>query len=224
MLDMDITFTVTPNSGYEIEAVYINGEDIGAVENYTFTYSEEEQSISVTFRKQEPKNPFKDIYETDIYFDAVKFVTENGIMDGISANKFRPKASMKRGEFIAVLGRAAGIGGDYSYSGEFTDVDSSDECAPYIAWAVENGIVNGYGNGRFGKNDRITYEQCIVIMLRYLNFCGYGIDMSDMDSAFETASEMGIIADGAADLTDYASRVDIAMMIYACFAAVSVNG
>lgn len=117
-------------------------------------------------------NPFKDIKKTDSYYNAVQFVYENGLFKGVSATEFAPEITMTRAMFVTVLGRLAGVDTMYFYGSSYDDVILGEWYAPYVEWASEYGIVQGYGDGRFGVNDKITIEQAAVIMARYAEYVG----------------------------------------------------
>ena len=219
------TYTITPDEGFEIESVYIDGVDIGVVSKYTFTFSTEPQSIYVTFREKPWKNPFKDIYETDIYYDAIEFVTKNGIMDGITRNAFKPKAAVKHSEFIMILGKAVGVDiseyAGYDFTG-FIDIDENADYAPYAAWAIENGITHGSDDGRFGAGNKISLRQALVMIARYAAGIGLPVDALDSDMVMAWAVNIGLFpADTHIDLDDNAVRTDVAVMLYAISAYIN---
>ena len=73
--------------------------------------------------------------------------------------------------FVTVLGRLSGVN-EYLYRGAaFDDVVAGEWYAPYVKWAAEKGIVNGYGDGNFGVDDEVTIEQALVILARYADYC-----------------------------------------------------
>ncbi|MBQ4605378.1 MAG: S-layer homology domain-containing protein, partial [Clostridia bacterium] len=93
--------------------------------------------------------------------------------------KFEPDTTMTRAMFVTVLGRLAGIDADeaasrYGTTSSFSDVSATDAsisyAVPYIKWATDNGLIEGYGNGKFGPKDNITHIQMYVLMQRYAAF------------------------------------------------------
>jgi len=133
---------------------------------------EEENQPSPSVADEQWMNPFKDIQKTDSFYNAIRFVYENGLFKGVSTTEFAPETTMTRAMFVTVLGRLAGVDTMYFYGSSFEDVILGEWYAPYVEWASEYGIVNGYGDGRFGVNDRITIEQAVVIMARYAEYIG----------------------------------------------------
>lgn len=117
--------------------------------------------------------PFRDVPESHWAYSSVQYVYENDLMTGTSATTFSPEKTFSRAMFVTILGRLEGIDPDsYHYDSSFRDVPANAWHAPYVNWASENGIVGGYGNGRFGPSDLITREQFCAIVCRYLNASG----------------------------------------------------
>ena len=117
------------------------------------------------------ENPFHDVYPQDMYYDAVKFVHRNGLMNGVSDHRFAPDTGMTRAMFVTVLGRLAEMQDFYTDENlvwvSFEDVEDDQWYTYYVNWAVTNDIVKGYGNGIFGVDDKVTIEQAAVILYRY---------------------------------------------------------
>lgn len=111
-------------------------------------------------------NNFKDAAAGSWYADAVYYVNTNGIMSGTSSSAFSPDLTMTRAMLVSVLYRAEGSP-DVSKNADFTDVPSDAYYADAVAWANENGIVSGYGNGLFGSNDPVSRSQIAAILYRY---------------------------------------------------------
>lgn len=180
----DITYTITPDAGYAIESVKVNGKDVGAVSEYTFKNVKSKQEISVSFKeleKPEWVNPFTDISKTDACYAAVEFVCENELFKGTSDTTFAPMTTMSRGMFVTVLGRLAGVDTAAYTETSFRDVASDAYYAPYVAWAVEKGIALGYGDNVFGVNDEVTVEQAIVFMARFAKLYNVDLNIDDAD-------------------------------------------
>ena len=121
---------------------------------------------------QLPLHPFTDIPAGAAYEEAVVYVYNRGLFNGMSATTFEPDTSMTRAMFVTVLGRLEGVD-PARYAGKsFEDVEENTWYAPYVRWASEKGIVQGYGNGFFGVDDPLTVEQALVIMARYAEYSG----------------------------------------------------
>lgn len=186
-----ITYKIVPDVGYEIDYVLVDGKNVGAVDSYSFRNVTKNHTIFVEFKESGWNNPFVDVFETDTYYDAVAFVYENGLFNGVSLKEFAPDTTMTRAMFVTVLGRLAGVDADVYTETTFTDVVVGEWYAPYVEWAASAGIVNGYGNGTFGVDDEITVEQAVVILARYAEYAGIdtddGAELDDYSDADEVA-------------------------------------
>ncbi len=135
--------------------------------------------------------PFTDVSASDWYYDGVKYVYDNGLMNGTSATWFEPETTMTRGMLVTVLGRAEGVSG--GSSSVFSDVNPNEYYAPYIAWASSSGIVNGVGGGKFAPDDIVTREQIAKIFKGYYEYLG---DATNSSSAVDYA-DAHLISDWA---------------------------
>ncbi len=108
---------------------------------------------------------YSDVPDDAWYAEAVEGLLERGIMNGTGGGKFSPNDTFTRAQLAAVLYRMAG---SPAVSGEdsFTDTVSGTWYADAVLWAEQNGIINGYGDGRFGTNDPTTQEQLAVMLWR----------------------------------------------------------
>lgn len=121
---------------------------------------------------QENTMPFTDVKTDDWFYDSVKYAYENGMFTGTTETTFEPESPITRGMFVTVLGREAGIDNSDVSDMPFSDVNTDEYYAPYVKWAAENKIINGYGDGTFGPDDLITREQMAAIIYRYAEFKG----------------------------------------------------
>lgn len=113
------------------------------------------------------KTPFADVKSNSWYYDAVRYVYFNGLMNGKSSDKFAPGAKMTRAELVTVLWRLSGSP-DYSDSiSSFKDVKVNKWFGQAVVWASENGIVTGFTDGSFKPNDPLTRDQMAAIIYRY---------------------------------------------------------
>lgn len=101
--------------------------------------------------------------------ESIAYVTEKGLFSGVSATKFEPQTAMTRGMFVTVLGRLAEAQGDgKKAAAAFRDVGADAYYAPYVAWAMENGIVSGIAADQFAPQTAINREQMAAILSRYM--------------------------------------------------------
>ena len=112
------------------------------------------------------ENPFKDVKENDWFYDGVKFANQNGLFNGTAADLFDPNGDMTRAMLVTVLWRLDGKAAP-KQSASFSDVPAGQYYTDAVAWASENGVVNGIGDNKFDPNGKVTREQIAAILFRY---------------------------------------------------------
>ena len=193
-----VTFTATPDQGYglsNLTVTDVNGNELALTDDgngkYTFTMPGSAVTISAVFAPEQLSNPFTDIKERDWFYNEVLYAYAHGLMEGIGNNLFAPKAVTSRAQLVTVLYRLEGAPA-VTNRDAFTDVADSAWYCDAVAWAAANGIVDGYGNGKFGPDDPITREQMAAILYRYAAYKGYdtaaNVDLSSYTDAGEIAS------------------------------------
>ena len=149
--------------------------------------------------QEEPQpwnNPFTDVPKSAWYYDAVRYVYEHGLMMGTSPTTFSTEGTTTRGQIVTILWRLEG-GSVADYRMNFDDVSPESYYTEAIRWAASEGVVGGYGNGKFGPNDLITREQFAVILYCYAQKQDYDTtqggmavrEYADYDAIFPYALE-----------------------------------
>ncbi len=168
------------------------------VEEHKFTWLEAEDISPEEYVKKNGKeeadvDSFTDVNKTDWFYDDVKYVVENGLMNGTGDDKFSPTDSMNRAMLVTVLYR---LEGEPKVSGtsEFTDVENNQWYTNAVLWATKNEIVNGYGDGKFGPTDSITREQMATILFRYATYKNYKTSASNSLTGYTDFSEISVYA------------------------------
>ena len=112
--------------------------------------------------------PFVDVKKSDWYYSSVEYTYKNGIISGATDTEFRPSAKITRGMIVTILWR---MEGSPKVTGvkDFTDV-KGQYYYDAVRWAAKYGVVNGYGDGRFGPNANITREQLATILCNYSKY------------------------------------------------------
>ena len=164
----DQTFTITPDKGYAVAKVLVDGKSVGAVKSYTFKNVTKDHTIEAIFMKSNG-NPqtgvFVDVAEGSYYEEAIDWAVEKGITNGVSSNMFAPNDPCTRAQIVTFLWRAAGSPAPKSMS-SFTDVPADAFYAKAVAWAVENGIASGTGESKFSPNSTCTRAQAVTFLYR----------------------------------------------------------
>ena len=180
-----VTLIAVPDEGYVLQAVTAvtsAGKSLSLTKQkdgtYTFTMPAAKVTVSAAFTPKsqtegegEESLPFADVASNAWYAQAVAYVYRQGLMSGTAQDRFSPDLTTNRAMLVTILYRLAGSPA-VSDAAAFTDVASGDWFASGVAWASANGIVTGYGDGRFGPNDPITREQMAAILYRYAGFAG----------------------------------------------------
>ena len=180
-------------------------------------------------------NPFSDIAESDAFCEAVKFVYENGYMNGMSNDTFAPNEGLTRAMLVTVLYRAAGSP-VMNEANPFTDVADDAWYYNAVVWAKSIGLINGITETEFAPEEELTREQLVTIFYRYASFLGYDLsigedtnilsyeDFADIAEyaipAMQWACDMNLIdgADGSILPQDSATRALVAMVLYGFYA------
>lgn len=189
--------TATPDTGYVLSSLFVKtakGDQLKVYEakktgTYYFYMPDQYVTVSAYFAPAASALPFNDVAHTSWYYDAVKFVYDKGIMDGVSYYRFAPDATITRGMVVTMLWRMAGE--PYEAAAGFTDVAAGRYYTTAVAWAAKNGIVEGMTATTFAPDQAITREQLASILYRYakwLGFSGYGSDISGYTDAGKVSS------------------------------------
>ena len=188
------------------------------------------ESITVIYTRAEVGDNYKgfpDVNKGDWYYDAVKYCATRGFITGYKNGKFGPADALQRQDFVVILARIAGADIDGYTSCKLTDVDMNAYYGKAVAWAVDQKIIGGYDNGKFGVGDKITREQVATILYRYMNspdvdtgvlnkFPDKGSISAFAVNAIAWANTNGIIngkSDGTLAPVATASRAEIATII-----------
>ena len=159
----DQTFTITPDKGYAVANVKIDGRSIGAVKSYTFENVKRAHTIEVSFTRA---NEFIDVPAGSYYYDAVLWAVENGITTGASASRFDPNGICTRAQAVTFLWRIAGSPAPRLRTMPFTDVPVGSYYYDAVLWAVENGITKGTSDTTFSPNMTCSRAQIVAFLWR----------------------------------------------------------
>ena len=165
----DQTFTITPDKGYAVANVKIDGKSIGAVKSYTFENVSRTHTIEVIFMKANG-NPqtgvFVDVATGSYYEDAVDWAVENGITKGTDDTHFSPDGICTRAQAVTFLWRTAGSPASKTSTMPFTDVPVGSYYYDAVLWAVENGITKGTSDTTFSPNMTCSRAQIVTFLWR----------------------------------------------------------
>ncbi len=177
----------TVKAGHTLELTV----DVAANSGVSLTVDNSASFVDIPLRK------FADVADNDWYADAVDYVTTKRLMAGESATNFGANDQTTRGMLVTILYRLENQ--PEAGACDFRDVSEDQYYANAVAWASENGIVSGYGNGIFGPNEPINREQLAAILYRYAQYKNYDVSTKANLSVYTDAGEIsGFAADAMA--------------------------
>ncbi|MBQ3379082.1 MAG: S-layer homology domain-containing protein [Clostridia bacterium] len=211
-----VTLTVTPDEGYRLDSLTVtdkNGNEVSVTEKgsgvYSFTMPDSKVTVTPVFAMIAspdpdngedfgadadcPLNRFTDASPAAWYHDGVHWALEEGVMNGVGADRFAPDGTATRATVVTMLWRLEGepAGAD----DPFDDVPDGAWYAPAVSWAAENGVVNGTSETTFDPETSVTREQLAAILYRYAQSKGQG---------FSEAWAFPLDFSDAADVSEYA--------------------
>lgn len=115
---------------------------------------------------------YTDVTEDSAYYEAVETLNKLEIVTGYEDGTFKPEDGVTRAEMAALIARIQGYGETAAANANtaFTDVPASHWASGYIANAAGMGIINGYGDGTFGPEDPVLYEQAVKMVMATLGY------------------------------------------------------
>ena len=192
----DQTFTITPDKGYAVAKVLVDGKSVGAVTSYTFKNVTKDHTIEAVFMRSNG-NPqtgvFVDVPENSYYEEAVDWAVENGITNGVSSDRFDSDGLCTRAQIVTFLWRAAGSPAPKSTSHNFTDVKAGSYYEQAVLWAVENGITVGTSSTTFSPDATCTRAQAVTFLYR-----AFGSPAVSDSAAFSDVTADAYYADAVA--------------------------
>ena len=140
------------------------------------------------------QNPFTDVKTGDWFYDHIRYMCANGLMNGTGPTLFSPKSSVTRGMLVTVLHRLDGEE-EMENNTSFADVKAGMYYSKAVAWAEANEIVNGYPDNTFRPDQPVSRQEIATILLRYAKYIDKGPE-EKLSAVFDFA-DAAIIADWA---------------------------
>lgn len=183
-----VTITPEPDEGYELDTLTareLTGDSLTVTDNgdgsYRFTYRGTPVVLTAIFKEKSnapQENPFIDVHTEDWFFEHVLYIHEKGLLNGVSETRFAPDLPMNRGMLVTALWRLEGEP-EGAAQEPFSDVKPGKYYHDAVAWAAGQGIVLGYGNGRYGPDDELTREQLAAILWRYAKYRNIDVSVGE---------------------------------------------
>lgn len=181
-----------------IQVYHLN--DDGSVHNMNATvtdgyavFSTDSFSYYILASDQMGTRPFTDVTKGDWFYDAVQYVYDKGMMNGVDGGRFAPNATTSRAMIVTILYR---LENEPAVSGKspFTDVAAGQWYTNAVAWAAANGIVTGTTDTTFAPNGNITREQMAAILYRYASYKGLDVSRQADLSGYADANAISAYA------------------------------
>ena len=164
-----VTITVKPERHYEVDEVIVRdskGKQLAIKDNgdgtYTFEMPADKVTVEPTFTWV---NPFADVANSAYYVDAVEWMLKREVTQGTTETTFSPNLNCTRAQIVTFLWRAAGSPAPKG-TVSFADVSAGSYYAKAVAWAIENGITGGTGDGLFSPDAACTRAQSAAFLYR----------------------------------------------------------
>ena len=164
-----VTITVKPERHYEVDEVIVRdskGKQLTVKDNgdgtYTFEMPADKVTVEPTFTWV---NPFADVANSAYYVDAVEWMLKREVTQGTTETTFSPNLNCTRAQIVTFLWRAAGSPAPKG-TVSFADVSADSYYAKAVAWAIENGITGGTGDGLFSPDAACTRAQSAAFLYR----------------------------------------------------------
>ena len=172
-----VKITLSPNKGYKLDKLTVtdaSGKTVSTTKTsdtvYTFTMPASQVTVGVTYVKagetteQPSTKTFSDVSSSDWFADAVKYVSDKGLMSGTGSDKFSPADSTTRAMLMTVIARYAGA----------DTTGSNPWYQKGMEWAKANGVSDGTA-----PNANITREQLVTMLYRYAKASGKDVSVGE---------------------------------------------
>ena len=208
------TITITPDAGYEVEEVTVNGASKGALKSVSGLRTGDRVRITFKTNDTPGKQDYAEKYDVETvyhdlddvkrenwFYEPVNYCITTGLFSGVGEKLFAPESFMSRAMTVTVLYRMSGSVLPENAKHPFTDVPDNAYYSDAVAWAYENKIVSGISAERFQPDSGVTRGQMIALLYRYagsvkpdLNVsgssaAGYFTDYGDLSSYAKDAAE-----------------------------------
>lgn len=152
---------------------------------------------------------FSDVSSGAWYYEAVTSLADQGIISGTGGNKFSPNSPITRGSFVTMLAKSVLTPGEvqqYQFQGSFKDLKTSHWANPYVNWAVETGVADGYEDNTFRPDKRVTRQEMAVMVRNFAQSTGRKFPSINNPVTFK---DQGKIASWALEAVKLCQRADV---------------
>ena len=134
---------------------------------------------------------YTDVTESSAYYEAVESLSKLGIVTGYEDGTYKPEETVTRAEMAALIARIQGYEETAKANANtvFTDVPSTYWASGYVAQANGRGIINGYGDGTFGPDDAVKYEEAVKMIMATLGYTPYAMNNGGYPTGYLAAAQ-----------------------------------
>lgn len=173
-----------------------------AVDETTPAEGEETAPVEETPAEETPVEAgYTDVTEANWFYEAVTYVTENGLVDGETETTFAPSADMTRADMIVALYRMAGSP-EVTGENPFTDVAADADYYAAVIWGTSNGVINGTSETTFSPDDSLQRQAFATMLYRYAELMAADETTDETAPAEEVPAEETGAEDVLAQFTD----------------------
>ena len=211
-----VTLTAAPAEGYVLKTLTVtdaSGKAVALTEKdgkYTFTMPASAVTVAAAFEKGAhtdcPAAKFSDVDVTLWYHEALDYVLNAGMMNGVGGTSFAPNGDLNRAMLVTILWRLAGEP-SVNCAMPFTDVPDGVWYTEAVRWAFSTGVVNGMTATTFAPMESITRQQLVTMLYRYAQLKEYDTTMGGM--AVREYDDFESIADWALAAVDWAVNAQL---------------
>lgn len=200
----DVTIFITPDPGYEIDFVNLDGEQLNTGGIVTIKNISANHSVYASFEtsngNSNQNNPFKDIKNSDWFYEAAMYGYINGIIKGTSATTFDPDAKVNLAMIRTLLYQLEKEP-SVSFDSSLSFIASGKWYTNAFIWSIKNGITIKTGLGATEPEDEITREEIVTFLYLYAKYKGYEVNASaDLNVYVDSSS----VSDWASDAMKWA--------------------
>lgn len=169
---------------------------------------------------------FSDVTDADTA-EAVSVLSSLGIVSGYSDGTYHPSATLTRAQFCTLAVLAEGHGDQVqgsAYRTLFSDLPATHWAAPYVNLAQSEGLISGYGNGRFGPDDAVTVGQAVTIVLRLMGYTEEDVGALWPQDYMQKATDLGLLDGISTNSSAAMTRGEAALLLYAMLKSDTKDG
>ena len=144
---------------------------------------------------------YTDVTESSAYYEAVESLSKLGIVTGYEDGTYKPEETVTRAEMAALIARIQGYEETAKANANtvFTDVPSTYWASGYVAQANGRGIINGYGDGTFGPDDAVKYEEAVKMIMATLGYTPYAMNNGGYPTGYLAAAQFYGVTKGVSN-------------------------